>query len=141
MVISFFVAVYFQFVHEALGFTAVDPSLQLVLGVLITTAGWVAVTFLTAPAEKETLQSFHSAIRPMGRGWDGAGIDTGSGDAQESPAAAFLAWFLGCVVVYGAVFGTGYALYGNVGISAVCLVVTAASAWWLLKVLPRVGLR
>jgi len=141
MVLSFFVAVYFQFVHERLGFEAVDPSLQLVLGVLITTAGWVAVTFLTAPAEKETLQSFHSAIRPMGRGWEGAGIDIGPADDRESPAAAFLAWFLGCVVVYGAVFGTGYALYGNGGIAAVCLAVTGGASWWLLKVLPRVGLR
>jgi len=141
MVISFLVAIYFQFVHGALGFEAVDPSLQLVLGVIITTIGWVAVTFMTAPAKKETLQSFHDAIRPMGRGWDGAGIDLGSSDDQESPAAAFLAWFLGCLVVYAALFGTGYALYGNRGLAAACLATAAVAAWWLIRVLPRVGLR
>ncbi len=141
MVISFLVAIYFTFVHGALGFAEVDPSIQLVLGVIVTTIGWVTVTFLTAPADKETLQSFHDAIRPMGRGWDGAGIDTGSPDEHESPAAAFLAWFLGCVVVYAALFGTGYALYGDRGLAAFCLLTAAGSAWWLLRVLPRVGLR
>lgn len=141
MVISFLVAIYFTFVHGALGFADVDPSIQLVLGVIVTTIGWVTVTFLTAPADKETLQSFHDAIRPMGRGWDGAGIDTGSPDEHESPAAAFLAWFLGCVVVYAALFGTGYALYGERGLAAFCLLTAAGSGWWLLRVLPRVGLR
>ena len=141
MVISFLVAIYFTFVHGALGFAEVDPSIQLVLGVIVTTIGWVTVTFLTAPADKETLQSFHDAIRPMGRGWNGAGIDTGSPDEHESPAAAFLAWFLGCVVVYAALFGTGYALYGDRGLAAFCLLTAAGSAWWLLRVLPRVGLR
>ncbi len=141
MVISFLVAIYFTFVHGALGFADVDPSIQLVLGVIVTTIGWVTVTFLTAPANKETLQSFHDAIRPMGRGWDGAGIDLGSPDEHESPAAAFLAWFLGCVVVYAALFGTGYALYGDGGLAAFCLLTAAGSAWWLLKVMPRVGLR
>ncbi len=141
MLISFFVAIYFQFGHEALGFQPVDPSLQLVLGVLVTTAGWIAVTFLTAPAALETLQSFHDAIRPMGPGWEGAGIDVGSADAGESPAAAFLAWFLGCVVVYGALFGTGNALYGNIGLAGACLGSAGAAAWWLLRLLPKVGLR
>ena len=55
MIISFLVALYFQFGHEALGFTEVDPSLQLVLGVLITTVGWLTVTFLTPPTEPATL--------------------------------------------------------------------------------------
>ena len=141
MVVSFAVALYFQFGHEALGFAALDPVLQLVLGVVITTVGWVAVTFMTPPDEPETLRSFHELIRPMGSGWKGAGLGLDSDDLDDSPAAAFLAWFFGVTVVYGAVLGTGYALYGRVALAAVCLGAAALASLALLKTLPRVGLR
>lgn len=114
---------------------------KLVAGVLATTVGWLTVTFLTAPASKETLQSFHSAIRPMGRGWEGAGIDTGTPDPDESLTAAFAAWFLGCLTVYAALFGTGYVLYGNVGVGIACFGAAGLGAFGLLRIVPRVGLR
>ena len=47
MVFSFLVAMYFQFVHTRLGFAPVPATTSLVVGVLITTVGWLAVTFLT----------------------------------------------------------------------------------------------
>lgn len=139
MVVSFLVAVYFQFGHEALGLPAVDPSLQLVIGVAVTTVGWVTVTLLTPPADQATLEDFHRRIRPMGTGWRGAGLepDPDSG----SPSAAFLAWFLGCVVIYGALFGTGYALYGQIGAAVACFASTAAAAVGVMRVLPRIELR
>ncbi len=141
MVISFLVALYFQFGHEALGFNEIDPSLQLVLGVLITTAGWITVTFLTPPTEYETLKSFHRLIRPMGNGWAGAGLGLTEEDrSAENASAAFLAWFLGVTVVYGAVLGTGYLLYGQAILAGVCLGAAAISSLALLKTLPRVGL-
>ncbi len=141
MVISFLVAVYFQFVHGALGLAPLDPAVQLVVGVLITTAGWLAITVLTPPADPETLRSFHQRIRPMGPGWSGAGLGLESETSEDSVSAAFLAWFLGCTVVYGAVFGTGYALYGRPSPAMLCLGVAAGSAFGLMKTLPRVGLR
>ena len=141
MIISFLVALYFQFGHEALGFTGVDPSLQLVLGVLITTVGWLTVTFLTPPTEPATLESFHRLIRPMGNGWAGAGLGiTEEERSAESIAAAFLAWFLGVTVVYGAVLGTGYLLYGQTVLAGVCLGAAIVASLALLKTLPRVGL-
>ena len=141
MVLSFLVAIYFQFVHEAFGFAPVDPSLQLVLGVIVTTVGWVTVTYLTPPADQETLESFHRLIRPMGSGWRGAGLGMTDEDrSTDSPAAAFLAWFLGITVVYGAVLGTGYLLYGQGILAGVCLGAAAIASVALLKTLPRVGL-
>ena len=141
MVISFLVAIYFQFAHEALGLAPLDPALQLVVGVAVTTVGWMTVTFLTPPADDETLRSFHGLIRPMGGGWSGAGLGLESDPTEDSPAAAFLAWFLGCTVVYGAVFGTGYALYGQARLALLCLGVAAVCAAGLMRTLPRVGLR
>ena len=139
--ISFLVAIYFQFAHGALGFDPVDPSLQLVLGVLLTSVGWLTVTFLTPPARPDTLRTFHEKIRPMGPGWRGAGLGLEPDPDAQGPSAAFLAWFLACVVVYGALCGTGYALYGRALLSTVCFGVAAAAGVGLFKTLPRVGVR
>lgn len=141
MVISFLVAIYFQFVHEALGLAAIDPSLQLVIGVAVTSVGWVTVTFLTPPADAETLRSFHKLIRPMGNGWKGAGLELDASDEGDSITAALLAWFLGCTAVYGAIFGTGYLLYGQGLLAIVCLSVAAIAGAMLLRTLPHLGLR
>jgi SSS family solute:Na+ symporter len=141
MVISFAVALWFQFGHVQAGFAPLDPSLQLVVGVLVTTAGWFTVTLLTPPADAATLRSFHGLIRPMGRGWAGAGLGLEATVSDDNPTAAFLAWFLGCTVVYGAVLGSGYALYGRLSLAALCLGAAGVAAFALMKTLPRVGLR
>ena len=149
MVISFVVAVYFAFFHTRLGFERWDPSAELVVGVAVTTVGWLVVTFLTPPVNTETLKDFHAKIRPLGHGWDavvprtdGARPD-GSGDLESGSggefAAGLLSWFLGCVMVYAALFGTGFLLYGNVAGGIIGLIVAAGAGWAVLKLLPRVG--
>jgi Na+/proline symporter len=138
MIISFLVAVYFQFGHEALGYQPVDPSLQLVLGVAITTTGWILVTMLTPPTSHEKLQSFYDKIHPFDRGWR-AVVDTSRAGPSESIAAAFLAWFLGCAVVYGALFGTGFFIYGHTLYGALCALLVVAAGVSLFRTIPRVG--
>ena len=151
MVISFVVAVYFGFFHTRLGFARWDPSAELVVGVAVTTVGWLVVTFLTSPVDTETLRDFHAKIRPLGRGWD-AVVPRTHGPAQDSPGdsdsgtgpggeltAGLLSWFLGCVMVYAALFGTGFLLYGNVAGGLIGVVVAAVAGWGVLKLLPRVG--
>jgi hypothetical protein len=136
MVMSFLVAVYFEFVHEALGFAALDPSLRLVLGVAITTLYWLAVTFITPPTDRATLQLFYDRIRPFNRGWKAAVQTT---ETEGSFTAAVSSWFLGCVVVYAALFGTGYILYGRVALGATFLVVVVIAAAGIFRNLQRVG--
>ena len=137
MIVSFAVALYFQFGHAALGFTPPSASLALVLGVAITTVGWLSVTFLTPPTERAALQRFYDTIRPPGRSWQRI-VDTGGRTPDKGIAVAFLCWFLGCMAVYTALFGTGYLLYGRAAISAVCFAGTIVSGWWLFRLLPRV---
>ena len=138
MTISFLVAVYFQFGHEALGYQAVDPSLQLILGVAITTTGWVLVTILTPPTSREKLQSFYDKIHPFDRGWR-AVVDTSRGGASESISAAFLSWFLGCAVVYGALFGVGFFIYGHLLYGVLCSALVCVAGVSLFRTIPRVG--
>jgi Na+/proline symporter len=140
MVISFLVALWFQFGHEAAGLPAWDASTQLVAGVVVTSIGWILVTFLTPPTDESTLRAFHDRMRPVGPGWRAVVGDVPAPEG-ESIGAAALAWFLGCLAVYAALFGTGYALYGN-GLGAVVLgAVALLSAVGVLKLLPRVGLQ
>jgi len=138
MIISFAVAVYFAFWHKPLGFAPLDPSVQLIIGVGITTAGWLVVTRLTPPVRRETLQAFYDRIRPFGRGWRRA-VDVGPNPETGGLAASLACWFLGCVVVYSALFGTGLLLYGRVTTGMASLVVGGAAAAFLLRLLPRVG--
>ena len=136
MIISFLVAVYFEFVHQALGFTAVHPSLKLILGVAITTVVWLTVTMLTPPTDKATLQAFYDKIRPFNRGWRAA---VRTGPVEGSLSAAMLSWFLGCVVVYAALFGTGFFLYGQPLYGTVFMVVVVVAAAGIFRSLPRIG--
>jgi solute:Na+ symporter, SSS family len=138
MVISFLVAVYFQFIHTALGFAPLDSTLELVIGVAITTVGWLAVTFATPSTDRATLQAFYDRIRPLGGGWSRA-VTTQAVNRGDSVTAAFLCWFLGVAVIYAALFGTGYLLYGKPLPAIVCLVIGATAAWGLFRALPRVG--
>jgi Na+/proline symporter len=138
MVISFAVALWFQFGHEAVGLPALHPSLQLVIGVALTTAVWLGVTFATAPTDTATLQDFYDRIRPFGRGWARV-VQVDDTPAGGSVTAALSCWLLGCVVVYSALFGTGYMLYGRPGSGSIFLAASALAAVGLFRTLPRVG--
>jgi hypothetical protein len=137
MVISFLVAVYVHFGHMRLGFTLPNPVAALAAGVFITTFGWLSVTLLTPPTDRATLQAFYDRIRPAPRGWRHAVNTKDEVGSSENPAAGFLAWFLGCVTVYAALFATGYLLYGHTEIGLLCVVVTGASAYALQRTIPK----
>ncbi len=137
MVISFFVAIYFQFIHQILGFAPLHSSVMLLAGVAITTVGWLAVTVLTPATDRATLQAFYDRIRPLPAGWRAAVQTTAT---EGSFTAALLSWFLGCVVVYAALFGTGYFLYGMPALGALCFMLVAFAAVGIFKKLPQVGL-
>ena len=138
MVISFLVAIYFEFVHVKLGFAPLAFPLPLIVGVAITTVGWLVVTYLTPTSDVEVLQSFYDKIRPYRRGWKAAVRTDPADDGRESISASFLCWFLGCLVVYSALFGTGFLLYGRVIPGVACIAVLVVAAVSLFRALPRV---
>ena len=55
-------------------------------------------------------------------------------------AAGFLGWFLGLAAVYGALFGTGFILYGNVGAGRGLLADCGSAMAGIFRVLPRIGM-
>lgn len=90
-----------------LGVGGDDPrgfALLLLVTTAVTTAVWLAVTYLTPPEPEATLRAFYALVRPGGRGWV-AIVPTARADARLG--AGLAQWALGCVVVYLGLFGIG----------------------------------
>ena len=121
MVVSFVLAVYFRLIHPHTGMPALAEWQQLLWGVGITTACWLAVTWLTKPCKEETLLAFYKKIQPAPGGWRPVienGLQSGLLSPEEAVGKGKLpmqiaGMAVGCVTVYAALFATGYFLYGN----------------------------
>lgn len=119
MVFSFLVAIYFRLVHPHTGLPQFDASQELVLGVFLTTVGWMIVTFLTKPTDRETLIEFCKIVRPGGPGWKALESDLPEMGPEAPPATwpvpqELFCMVLGCVCVYSVLFATGYLIVQNV---------------------------
>jgi len=141
MVISFLMAVYMRFFHRLTGLPGISDWAQLVIGVAVTTCGWLAVTFLTKPTEDKVLLSFYRKVSPGGPGWR-AFLDRvkARGDRAEGLSPAWrvphgiLCMFLGCVAVYSVLFATGNWIYSKVlpAVILTCLAVVSAVLLFLM---------
>ncbi|MBK9292114.1 MAG: Na+:solute symporter [Bacteroidetes bacterium] len=89
--------------------------------VVLTTAVWLSVTFLTRPEDDATLYSFYRKVRPGGPGWaalltkaraQGIELDPTPEAAWDVPIG-LLCMMLGSTTVYAALFATGFWLYGQ----------------------------
>ena len=139
MSVSFLVAIYFHSIHERIfGFTF-ESHYELVLSVFITTLSWILVTLLTKPTENSRLFEFYKKIKPYGIGWNkflkNNNIDVKNKELKESPMSDLLSMFLGIVIVYSGLFGTGYFLYGNTTYSLILFFLLFISAYKLNKIM------
>jgi len=121
MIVSFLLAIYLDLVHERLGFEEIAEHVKLLTSVGITTIAWIAVTLMTRPTDQEVLVDFYKRIKPASKGWQPV-INQAISDntlvntevrAGKLPLQ-ILGMFAGCFMVYGALFGTGYLIYGNI---------------------------
>lgn len=140
MVVSFLVAVYFQFLHVPLGFAPLPDHLKLVWGVAITTAGWLLVTFLTPPEKESTLLGFYRLARPASIGWKpvlAAARASGATENKGRLGMEICGMFAGCITVYCALFSAGFWIYGNVLAGTVTAAITAAGVYTLFVIWNR----
>ncbi len=111
---------------------------ELLVGVGLTTLGWIVVAFLSKPSDEKTLVQFVSRINPGGPGWKpilqkaremGNEIST----RQQKLPKAVISMLLGCMAVYAALFGIGYWLLGNTLGAIVFVLVSLIAAMILLQ--------
>ncbi len=155
MLISFVVACFFAFAGPSLG---IEQSFRdagmfkimgygdwkLVLGILVTTIGWVAVTYATPPVQTATLRSFYRKVQPGGPGWQkivSAAEASGESIVTErgwDVPVGIVCMMLGCVAVWGALFSIGSLLYGQIGRGSILGIAALAALAGLLKLSGKI---
>ena len=153
MVISFAVACFFQWGAGPMGvesamrdaglFNVMDYSAwKLVIGILLTTAGWLAVTYLTPPEKQEVLARFCSKIRAGGPGWRKveAASDLPKAAGGWDVPTGLLCMMVGCLAVWTALFGIGNLLYGASLLGGALCAVSVASTICLMRLAGKIRL-
>tara|TARA_Y100000591_G_C21819435_1_gene692744 strand:- start:145 stop:1914 length:1770 start_codon:yes stop_codon:yes gene_type:complete len=130
MLISFLVAIYFEWIHESLFDVRLKEYTELLIGVGVTTFSWLLVTILTKPTDDDKLMEFYKKIRPYGMGWNGfiskLNIKKINNKGDSAMRDLFLV-FLGVLMVYFGLFGIGYILYNQIVIGVVLLILSSIS--------------
>ena len=162
--ISFAVALLLRFVYPELGLPALAGYQELLLGIAITTVGWVAVTFLTRPTDMATLTNFYRVTRPGGPGWkpvlayrggltadmrgDTLGtrqVDALSGEVNATADGQLplriLAMLVGAITIYSILFSTGFFLYDDLLSAGIAAGVAVVGIFVLLTINTRLRKR
>ncbi len=153
MVFSFAVACFFQWGAGPLGIDAAMKesglfeimdysSWKLVIGILLTTIGWVVVTYLTPPEKQEVLALFCSKIRAGGPGWrkvEAASNIKNAAFGWDVPMG-LLCMMVGCLAVWTALFGVGYLLYGRMALGVSLSVMSVVATVSLMRLAGKIRL-
>lgn len=140
MAISFIVAIYFELIYKG----DLLSHEKLVWGVLITTAGWILVTFMTKPESDQVLEKFYTQVRPHNVGWNrwlrkssvAAIPKTEGSSGMLNEIGAML---IGSLMVYGFLFGIGYWIYGDFIKMSISLLFASLSSWGLYRLWPKLS--
>lgn len=139
MAISFLVAVYFEIFYKG-GMVAYE---KLIVGVLITTIGWVAITLLTKPESDIVLKKFYLQVRPHNVGWRSwlrkTGLIENNNDDRSGVGLEIAAMLIGCLMIYGYLFGIGYWIYGEGVHALISFGVGLISSYLLWRMWPKLS--
>lgn len=115
MIASFIVSMTLQFGMKWNSDDPLDFAKLMVVTVLISTACWLLVTFLTPAESEEILISFYRRVHPGGRLWKpiSSKIPDAAGGAEIG--MNLLDWLLGCLLIYLSLFAIGKFVLGFPG--------------------------
>jgi len=114
MIISFIVAISFRFID-----TGLASHWELVLGVAITTVGWLIVTLITQPESKETLDRFNEIVGSK------------NGGIRKNLGLQIVLMLLGSLGIYAALFCTGYIIYGETIKALIAFIIFILAAFFI----------
>jgi Na+/proline symporter len=118
-----------------------DFAYLMLVTVGITSAVWIAVTFLTPAEPMEKLVAFYRRVKPEGPGWTRVRQVAGYAGkhAEGTLALQFFNWFLGCALIYGALFGIGKLIFKDWLSALVYLAVAIVAGVLIYRNLSRVA--
>jgi Na+/proline symporter len=136
MAISFAVAIFFEVINPKVGWIDIPVEasyLKLVYSVSITTVGWLIVTFLTQPEKDEVLLSFYRKVQPASLGWK-AVLNRYPAEKQEKGRLGMEIGLMlvGTVMVYAALFSTGFFIYGEIAQGVIAGAIAVAGGLFIL---------
>jgi len=100
-------------------------GILLMVGAVVVNTLWIVVTLLTAPEPPEVLHRFYRRVRPPGPGWRRVAAECGLEHEGLDPKD-FLAFLGGVMLIWGALFFVGKALFAEYLLAAAGLAVTVA---------------
>jgi solute:Na+ symporter, SSS family len=103
-----------------------DFAWIMIITVSVTTAGWLIVTLMTSPEPESLLVAFYRRTRPSLAGWRHiASLAPDVRPSQDGWRNA-LDWLCGCILIYGALFGSGKLILGETPLGLGLLAAAAA---------------
>lgn len=127
MAISFFIAVFF-FINGKMESPIIEIAgyWQLIIGVLVTTIGWIIVTLLTQPTDKNTVDKFNNLI------FDGE-------DKFKNVGTKIVGFVTGTIGVYSFLFATGNWIYGKTMLAVILSILTLVCILILRKIWKHIS--
>jgi len=126
MIISFIIAAFF-FINKKLDIPLFEIAgyWQLIIGVVVTTIGWVIVTLFTKPTDANTLASFEQLI-------------FGKKSKFHNIQYKIVGFLLGVIGTYSFLFATGYFIYSKTTIAIILSVISVGCAGILIKIWNKI---
>src|SRR5450755_3728692 len=103
----------------------------------VTTVAWLIATFVTSPESDEKLLSFYRRVHPSVYGWRRiAKLAPDMPEVRDAASNTF-DWLMGCVLVYGCLFGIGELVFAHWLWGMVLLVIAAVAGYLIFWDLSR----
>ena len=139
MILSFVVAMVLKF-----GDFGLESHEELLVGVAVTTVGWLVATFLTQPTDQAILVNFYKKIKPAKKGWmpviekAKAANELVESEVETGQLSLEIAcMIIACFTVYGALFATGFWIYGQTVNALIATAVAVGGGIFLFQIWGR----
>ncbi len=114
--------------------------LKLIITLILTTAVWLIVTYMTKPVDMNVLKEFYLRVRPAGPGWKPviAEIERETGkkvEIKEKLPAEILAFFLGITMIYSSYIAIGKFILQFYPMAIFSGAIGISSGVWLYKII------
>jgi SSS family solute:Na+ symporter len=105
----------------------------------VTTIAWLIATFITKPESEQTLVGFYKRVHPTVYGWKHIAKLVPELPEVRDLAGNTFNWLMGCVLVYGCLFGIGKLVFQRWGWGIALLVIAAVAGYLIFWDLSRRG--